>query len=171
MDIQILEPNAVSWEAYKKLRLKALKEEPQAFATQFKTEINTPDEEWEKRLKQYRDGKSDWMFFASNGLELVGMLGAYQTDKDKRQSSANIIAMFVSTEARGKGVSKLLMIRLLDRLTKSFVTKVKLQVNKDQVAALKLYQSFGFKITGKENIILGDGKSHTEYDLEKELEL
>jgi ribosomal protein S18 acetylase RimI-like enzyme len=45
-----------------------------------------------------------------------------------------------------------------------------LSVNKDQIAAVKLYEKCGFKVTSFENQILGDGVEHQEFIMEKTLD-
>jgi ribosomal protein S18 acetylase RimI-like enzyme len=77
----------------------------------------------------------------------------------------------VAKEARGKGVSKKLMKALLDEFEKiANITKVKLSVNKQQIPAVKLYEGFGFKVVGQENLRLGDGNYYDELLMEKIIE-
>lgn len=169
-NIRLLEASEVKLKDYKNLRLEALHEEPQAFGSSYKDQKNSSDEEWQKWLEDYRKGERSWMIFAGDGQKLIGMLGAYQTDLDVENKEANIIAVYVTKQARGKGVSKLLLKRLLDKLTNdTSVKRVKLAVNIDQEAAVKLYESFGFKVSGKENMVLGDGIAHEEYLMEKDI--
>lgn len=46
---------------------------------------------------------------------------------------------------------------------------IKLHVNIDKIAVLKLYESFGFAIVGREDLTFGDGKQYEAYWMEKEL--
>ena len=59
------------------------------------------------------------MVFAGINNKLIGMMGAFQTDEDADNQIAHIMAVYVSKEARGKGVSKLMMKRLLAKLNSS----------------------------------------------------
>ena len=168
-NIKILEASDISVWEYRKLRLEALREEPQAFGSTHKDQADQPIEEWQKWLNNYIEGKKNWMIFAANGNKLIGMVGAYQTG-EKKNDYTQIIAMYVSSEARGKGVSKLLMKRLLEKLTnETSVKEVILDVNVDQVAAVNLYKSFGFNITRSDKLALGDGKEHDVYLMSKVL--
>ena len=45
---QILTPKEVSWEDYKNLRLEALKNEPQAFGSSYKDQVNNADDIWQQ---------------------------------------------------------------------------------------------------------------------------
>lgn len=169
-NIRLLEASEVELKDYKNLRLEALREEPQAYGSSYKDQKNSPDEEWQRWLENYRNGERNWMIFASDGQKLIGMMGAYQADSDVENNEANIIAVYVTKQARGKGVSKLLLKGLLTKLTKdTIIKKVKLAVNIDQVAAVKLYESFGFKVNGKDNMVLGDGIAHEEYLMQKNI--
>lgn len=168
-DITILSSTNVRWQDYRDLRLKALREEPQAFGSSYESEKNTPDTEWQKRLENYNEARQDWAVFASNGQRLTGMVAAYQAQEDKKNDIANMIAMFVENGARGKGIGKLLVKNLMGLLTNSSIKKVRLSVSTKQVAAVKLYEGLGFKIVGRNNIELGDGKLHEVFSMEEEL--
>lgn len=167
--ILILEPDEVSWTAYKTLRLQALQHEPQAFGSSYTTEIKTSDEEWQRRLDNYIKGEHDWMFFARVDNKLVGMLGAFQTEEDEKEHAATIIGMFVTREYRGKGIATMLMKRILDELKAKHMLYVKINVNVDRVIALQMYQKFGFVIKKKLNFMMGDGKYHDEYAMQMKL--
>lgn len=170
MEIKIVSPTEVSWQEYRDLRLRALKEEADAFASSHADEIKTADLEWQERLDRYREGKHNWMFFAKQNNKLVGMVGAYQNDENITENTAYLMAMFVVKEARGQKISKLLMERLLAELAKHYVKKVKLGVGLHRSPAFNLYKSVGFEIIAKEHVLLGDGEYHDEYIMEKKLE-
>ncbi len=168
--IYLLDASEVELEDYKNLRLESLREEPQAFGSSYKDQKDLPNEDWQTWLDRYKEGKRNWMIFASNSQKLIGMMGAYQTDLDFENKEANIIAVYVTKQSRGKGVSKILMKGLLDKLTnKTSIQKIKLSVNIDQIAAIKLYESFGFKVVEKDTVVLGDGKAHDEYLMQKNI--
>jgi ribosomal protein S18 acetylase RimI-like enzyme len=165
----IVSADNVDWFSYRDFRLEALQTEPQAFGSSYNDQVNRKNEEWQHNLKRYIQGNGNWMFFATQGLNLIGMMGAFQTDADRKNNTAQIIAVYVKREFRGKGVGKKLMKALLEELAKAKIKKVKLSVNVEQVAAVKLYENFGFKVVSKEDQILGDGQKHTEYNMEFEL--
>jgi len=152
------------WQSYKALRLRALKEETKAFVSRYEDQVKHTDEQWQNRLAT---GKH--MLFAKLGGQLVGMMVGYVPDPDKDKTVADIVSVYVVPEARGKGISKKLLETLLKELKEDGVTKANLTVNKDQLPAVHLYQSFGFFITGEEEGILGDGLKHTELLMSKQL--
>ncbi|NTU73113.1 GNAT family N-acetyltransferase [Candidatus Roizmanbacteria bacterium] len=165
--IQILQAKDVSVEDYRRLRLEALREEPQAFGSTHSDQINLPIEEWQKWLDKYVEEKNNWMVFAAVDTQLAGMVGAYQTDEMIENQSVQIIAMYVPQPARGKGVSKLLMRTLLEKLKKAGIKEAVLDVNVDQTTAVNLYKSFGFTIVDTVTLTLGDGKEHQVHLMKK----
>lgn len=169
-NIQILEASEVKLKDYRALRLEALQKEPQAFGSSYEDQRNAPEADWQTWLDNYKKGRRNWMIFAAINKKLIGMLGAFQTDEDVEAKTAQVIAVYVTKEERGKGASKLLLKRLLDKLTNDGqIKKLKLAVNTNQTAAVELYKSFGFEVVGKENMTLGDRKAHEEYLMEHSL--
>jgi ribosomal protein S18 acetylase RimI-like enzyme len=60
-----------------------------------------------------------------------------------------VTRLFVKPSFRGKGVAKLLMNNLLAAANQDGATKIALQVDNENGAALALYQSMGFRIHHK----------------------
>jgi ribosomal protein S18 acetylase RimI-like enzyme len=160
-NIDILQLLPSQWQEYKKLRLQALKSEPQAFLSPFSKEVNLQDEIWQQRLQNVGNGKS-WMFFArgSDG-KLVGMVGGYRDDTDLINHSVQIWGVYVDQNIRGKGIAKALMTKILTEFGKnSDINTIILEVNTDQTSAKSLYESFGFKEVLTYQHVMGDGKEH-----------
>lgn len=166
MSIQVVELPPSDWERYKVLRLRSLREDPQAFSSTYDETVQRIDEWWSKRLEDAQKRGREWLLFAEEDGYLVGMAGAFISE----EHIANIISVYVLKEARGRGISKLLMNELLKyiRAVKTIDT-VRLTVNSDQIPALSLYKSMGFSVIGEEVKQLGDGGTHVTYLMEKEL--
>ncbi len=162
LEIITLQPS--DWKDYKELRLRALKEEPQAFASTYDENIKLPDEFWQMRLEEALAGESQWLLFARQQDNLVGMAGAFVKDE---KDTVHIIAVFVDKKYRGQGISKKLMNNLISAIKQNNeIRRLLVGVNPEQVAALNLYQNIGFKLIKKGKIILGDGKEHENYEME-----
>lgn len=162
--IDIIQLSATKWQQYKSLRLRALKEDPQAFGSSYKKELQYSDKKWQSRLTG-----GDLIIFANLDQQLVGMAGAYQTDADQKSQSSTIFGVFVVSEARGKGVSRKIMKALLRLLKDRGVAQVNLTVNKDQLAAIGLYRKLGFQVIREKKVVLGDGLEHAEIVMTKRL--
>ncbi len=127
------------WEDYRNLRLRALRKDPQAFGASYKTNLSYSEEEWKRRLKNAVEGKTDWLLFAKENSNLVGMLGAYMEKGDPH--TATLVSMYVPKEERRKGIAARLMEAMLSELSqKVFVKRAKLTVNEKQTVAVSLYK-------------------------------
>lgn len=162
-NIEIVTLQPQQWQRYKDLRLRALKEERQAFSSTYEDSIKYPDSFWQERLKQAYAGNSQWLLFAKQGDNLVGMAGGYVTDE---KDTAEVVGIYIVKEARGQGISNKLTVDLINRIKQNkSINKLLIGVNPEQVAALSLYQGLGFKIIGKEKMMMGDGKQHDYYKM------
>jgi ribosomal protein S18 acetylase RimI-like enzyme len=157
------------WEEYKKLRLQALQEAPQAFASTYQSASEKPDVEWQQSLERYLEGKTNWMVFAEKNHQLVGMVGAFQTSDDENQHSAHIIAMYVAPEERGRGIATKLLSYLLTKLKIVGLEKVTLEANTGQKAAVELYKSLDFKILAEHTEVRENDTEFKVYTMEKQL--
>ena len=154
------------WPLYKQIRLEALKLEQQAFGSRYADNLQHPDSFWRGRLEQAQAG-ANLLLFARQGNRLVGIIGTYA---DEEPGMVNVISVYVAQEARGQGVGAALMEAILAEVREQGTfRKARLMVNADQAAAFNLYRRFGFEVVGQETNVLGDGLSHREYVMEKEL--
>jgi ribosomal protein S18 acetylase RimI-like enzyme len=159
--VEIQQPLPAQWQEYKALRLRALQSEPQAFASSYERELAYPDEKWQQRLQELGNGIS-WVFCAKNAdEELVGMIGGYRDESDLQNHSAQIWGVYVDNKMRGKGIAKALMRKILEEFDRNLdIESVILEVNSDQEAATKLYESLGFEAETTYSYKMGDGKEH-----------
>ena len=93
--IQIIKLPPERWNEYKALRLRALKDDPQAFGSSYTKEVAYSDDKWRERT-------NNSVLFATDGNNLVGMLGVWQSEGDKENKTANIFGVF-ELETRTKG--------------------------------------------------------------------
>ncbi len=165
--VKIISLRPEQWEEYKNLRLRSLKEEPYAYISTYENSSNEADEKWRIRLEEAQKGDRQWLTFARQGEELVGMVGAFRV---LGEPTVEIISAFVAKEARGHGVGKKLMEHLLDSIRKNKeIEKLHLEVNSTLPAAVNLYKSSGFVITGNVKRVLGDGEEYEDYIMERSL--
>jgi len=149
------------WKEYRDLRLEALQKEPIAFGSSYDEEKNISEEEWRKRIEN--------ALFALSEDKLIGMIVYIRDNKIKTKHIGNIFGVYVTREYRGQGVGKKLMDSVLTQIQKSKdVVKIKLSVNPEQKAAVKLYQNYGFKIVGQlKKELYVEGKFYDELIMEK----
>ncbi len=153
------------WLEYKELRLESLITDPQAFGASYQEAASRSDRYWQARLEAVIHSDQNWLLFAEKASSLIGMVGAAVRD-----STADIISLYVREHSRGRGISKMLMMKLLSDFADSGAVKAaRLTVNKDQISALTLYRTLGFETISVEETLLGDGQMHAEYLMMKQL--
>ncbi|SFJ69515.1 GNAT family N-acetyltransferase [Thermoflavimicrobium dichotomicum] len=136
-------------EKYWQLRLRALKDHPDAFSASFEDSVKMPLEEVKKRLVKT---ENRFILGAFDDSErLIGMLGFFRETSIKLKHKGKVWGMYVIPEERGKGIGKALLNDIIHkaRLIKD-LEQIQLSVNTANVAARKLYISFGFQPFGLE---------------------
>lgn len=165
-ETKIVTLTADDWERYRNIRLRALREEPQAYLDTYEQKLLDPPEKWKQRIEEAAAGRA-YLYFAEKSGSLVGMIGAFFKGD---QSKATIAGVFVAQEARGQGIGKLLMQTILNNLMKRPGLKViTLSVNTKQIVARTMYERMGFAKKEQINFIAGDGKEYPEFIMDKVL--
>ena len=134
--------------AYRRLRLHGLRVSPTAFGSSYAEESKRPLETFVARLEQ-ADAK--WVFAAFENERLVGVVTLIRGDRKKEKHKASIFGMYVDRKMRSKGIGRLLMARVIEAARQmSGLKQIRLAVVEANRPALCLYESFGFKIYGRE---------------------
>jgi ribosomal protein S18 acetylase RimI-like enzyme len=166
--VEILRLPVDHWQEYRDLRLRALKEDPEAFSSSHAVSQDLPDEFWKKRLADALEGQRSWLLFAKDNDKLVGMIGAFVDDGST--DTATVVSVYVPKEERGKRISARLMAEMLRALSEtSSLRKAQLMVNVNQVPAVRLYRGFGFHEIGRQPSITGAGQLVEQMVMERQL--
>jgi ribosomal protein S18 acetylase RimI-like enzyme len=156
------------WKEYRDLRLRALKEDPEAFSASYATGQAQPDEFWKKRLADSQEGEWSWLLFATEDDRLIGMIGAFV--EDEIPDTATIVSVYVPKEERGRGISTKLMAKMLRVLSETArFKKAQLMVNVNQLPAIQLYRKFGFREVGRQPATTGEGQPVEQMVMERPL--
>lgn len=140
--IEIKKLSEKNWKEFRELRLEALNTDPAAFGSSFEEEVLFSQKEWKKRIHD--------ILFATFNNKPVGMIVYVFEEKLKIKHIANIYGVFVKKEFRGQKIGEQLIKNAISVISKrKDIIKIKLNVNPDQKSAVKLYEKYGFKITGK----------------------
>jgi ribosomal protein S18 acetylase RimI-like enzyme len=142
MSIERLGPQ--EWERLRTVRLRALKDAPNAFAT---------------TLREADAWSADvWRQQAANIVALVAFIAKLDgqdagivrgTPDTNDPSAAFLISMWVAPTARGKGVGDALIDALVGWGRGTGVTRIFLDVGDDNGPAIALYERHGFVATGE----------------------
>ena len=146
---QIISLPPARWRESRALRLQALQSDPDAFASSYADELAFADSVWISRLETAQARASNMTFYAEARGELVGMMGARWSEREKLRHVAHVYGVYVRPARRGQGIASALMRRLLRELQAlPQIEKVSLSVNSEEVAAVALYAKLGFVIVG-----------------------
>ena len=162
MEIRLL--TAADAPEVRALRLRALRENPEAFGSTLAEEVDRPLEATAARLA---DPAAGFVLGASlaPGGPIVGVVGCYREAARKRRHVGVVWGMFVAPEARGRGVGRALLDAAVVRAAGwSGLEQLALTVVPENAAARALYVARGFRPFGlAPRALREDGRY---YDLE-----
>ena len=146
MRIERLSPEFFN--AYREVRLRALREEPHAFQSSYEEEVARSDAEW---TRERLDNPLVAMFCAVEGENVLGTCGCRFEERIKVRHKAMLIAVYVIPEARGRGLARSLSEEALRHaFARDQIDTVQLTVTGGNEPALRLYESLGFESWGEE---------------------
>jgi GNAT superfamily N-acetyltransferase len=128
-------------EGYHELRMRALREHPEAFATSCEEELQRTEAEIAGRLTPTSEHVT---FGAFSSDEIVGIATLTRPAKAKLRHRATLSAMYVAPTVRGSGVGHSLLQALLEQARSWGVADVGLAVTVGNAAARRLYITAGF---------------------------
>jgi len=158
--------------AYWALRLRALREEPEAFGSSCEGSRERPLAEAVERLRAAR-ANGDFILGAfeesqqgdqqggQQGDQLVGIVAFVRAPGLKNRHIGDIFSMYVAPEARGKGSGRALVEALIARARAlDGMEQLILAVVTTNGAATSLYRALGFEVYGLQRhaLKLGDGR-------------
>jgi ribosomal protein S18 acetylase RimI-like enzyme len=130
-------------EAYRAIRLSALRTEPDAFGSTHELEAARPLEHFAERLA------TSHVFAADDGTALVGMVGLWPQNGPKDAHKGLVWGFYVEPWARRHGVARALLAALL-AAAPDVVEQLHLSVVATNAGAIALYESVGFTRYGLE---------------------
>lgn len=144
-------------ERYRELRLRALKEHPEAFGSDYAETLARPPERWREMLRPI-PGKVT--FVAECGNELGGMSVVVIEEGVKVAHSAHIYSVYVCPEWRGQAIGEQLMQSCLEWAGQHTLMQVKLSVTATNTAAIALYLKCGFRVYGVDSKVIFTGGTY-----------
>lgn len=129
---------------FKEVRLRALKESPEAFGSTYQGAIVRDNESWREQLLSTISGPWRNMQFAFRGDDCVGIAALY---RHEGAESGDIIQMWVAPEARGTEAATLLVSTLLGWAREAGFAEVCLNVTNTNKRGIHFYEKCGFVAT------------------------
>jgi ribosomal protein S18 acetylase RimI-like enzyme len=158
MSIRRLTPDDAP--AFRELRLRALREHPHAFTSDWEEASTRPPEESRQRLASV--GVPFWGAFDEGGV-LTGMVGLECASGVKQRHKGRVVAMYVSREAAGRGTGRELLRALMLHAAAIGLSDLVLTVTEGNASALRLYREAGFTAFGTEpRAIVVDGNPYAK---------
>ena len=145
---------------YRELRLRALREHPQAFTSDWEDASQRPPEESRQRLASA--GVTFWGAFDESGA-LCGMVGLECALRAKERHKGVVVAMYVAREAAGRGLGRELLQALVLHAADIGLTDLVLTVTEGNAPAIHLYREAGFTAFGTQpRAIVVNGRAYAK---------
>ena len=126
------------------LRLRALREHPDAFTSSYEQDRDLPLEATAQRLAAHP------FWGAYHHAELCGFVGLERERRPKGRHKATVMGMYVAPEAGNQGVGRRLLDALIAHARSNGVESLVLTVTDGNERAFRLYESAGFRSFGIE---------------------
>ncbi len=144
---------ASEWREYRALRLRALKESPEAFCSTYSGSIQLPDEDWQERLRGL-DPSLERPLVARVANVDAGMGWVHIDPAEPR--TAHLLQMWVPPEHRGRGLGRELLSDAITWAKQNGASKMVLGVTTGDSPARVMYESAGFVAVGDEELLRSD---------------
>jgi ribosomal protein S18 acetylase RimI-like enzyme len=145
--VDIRHLTAMDAPAFRALRLRALREHPEAFTSSDEEDEKVPLAATEQRLQPGEDRRF-WGAFETTSLQ--GIVGLERERRAKNRHKATVVGMYVAPECAGRGIGRALVDAVLREARDSGLGLLVLTVTEGNHAAISLYEGAGFHSFGVE---------------------
>jgi ribosomal protein S18 acetylase RimI-like enzyme len=155
IDVERAGPGA--WRRYKRLRLGALADAPDAFFTRYEDEADKPEEHWRQRLTSGAVTLIASLAGEDAGLAVVAAHSDHPGD-------AGLFSVWVHPQARSRGVGDALTTHAIAVARERDFTRLVLEVSDHNAGAIRMYARFGFEPTGASGHMPAPREHITEHE-------
>ena len=138
---------ADEWPVYRDLRLRALRDSPDAYGSILDREAALTDAEWAERLARGVHSASELPLMAECDGEPCGL--AWVRLDDDAPASAHLYQMWVAADHRRRGVGRALVDAAAAWARAMGARRLELDVTSNNEAAVRLYEGAGFETYGE----------------------
>lgn len=128
-------------ELYRSVRLEALRESPEAFASSYEAALGRNMESWVNQADTAAEGGDRAIFIVQDGGP-VGLAGLYRDPENSEQGE--LIQMWIAQSHRRGGMGEALLSHIFDWAARHSYAAIKAQVTDGNQHALRFYLKFGF---------------------------
>jgi GNAT superfamily N-acetyltransferase len=129
------------WATYREVRLKALRESPSSFTATYEEEAAQDEAFWHDRMQR------SLRFLATEAGEPLGVVSLGRDSEDP--SSGEVFALYVTPQARNRGVSWRLVQAVADRAQQQGMRQLLYWVGTENARAIAFGANFGFRPVGE----------------------
>jgi RimJ/RimL family protein N-acetyltransferase len=160
---QLTPPEAQTWWA---LRLRALREHPEAFGSSYEDAAATPVDQALENARARLGAENALTLGAWEAERLVGMVSCFRASGRKNRHKATIVSMYVAREASGRGIGRALLTETIARVSAwPGLELLQLSVVTENDRARRLYHTLGFRPYGIERHALKIGGRYYDEEL------
>jgi len=146
---EIREAGADAWQAMRDVRLAALRDAPQAFASTYEREVAFTEADWQRRIAR---GGSFLAYVPELGTAPAGMAGGFEAGP----GTIELVSMWVRPQARGHGIGQALVQAVVGWARARGASRVHLWVTENNGHARLLYERCGFRPTAERQPLPSD---------------
>ncbi len=147
--IRLLPEHSLS---YRKIRLESLKLHPYAFETSYEESLQQKELFFEKQILE--QDENNFVVGAFKDKSLIGICGFINNNRYKLEQTGSIVQMYVKQHFCGQKIAQRLLYKVEQMaLSLKSVSRIMLEVNKNNKRAINLYQNCGYKELGVDNTI------------------
>lgn len=129
------------WETYKDVRLRALRESPEAFVASVEEEEDFSEELWKERMVR------STRLLAEDGPVAVGVASLGAPERTKIEGAGELFGLWVAADRRGSGVARRLLEQAATAARQLGLKQLLYWVGTDNGRAVAFASSFGFRPT------------------------
>lgn len=158
------------WATLRQARLAALADAPYAFSSTLERELGFDEQLWRGRIASsayymaWQDGQPAGM--AACITEQAARAAGHQ---DAVAGSSHLVSMWVSPQARGRGIADSLVEAVCGLARTDGAARVELWVTEANARARAFYRRMGFVSTGRRQLVRPDEPDHWEEQLVRQL--
>jgi GNAT superfamily N-acetyltransferase len=146
-DVEVVRAGAENRDEARDVRLRALADAPDAFASSTEREQAFDDDEWLHRVTT-----NAWFLVRADGHAVGLVCGIPEPDDD---AGRHLVGMWVEPAFRGRGLSDLLVAAVMAWARRERAETLALWVVDGNDRALGLYERLGFEATGERQPLPG----------------
>ena len=147
--VEVREIDAAGWRAMRDVRLEALRDAPQAFASTYEREVAFAEADWQRRIA----GGGNFLAHApALTVAPVGIVGGFEPEP----GTIELVSLWVRPQARGHGVGEVLVAAVVDWSRVRRARRVHLWVTETNGNARRLYERCGFRPTAERQPLPSD---------------